>query len=305
MSTRTRLAPGIPKWNSLGLADPQELLAGSALPRGSQQIEAGVGVERWRVPMPGTIHDDGRRNGKPLGIGTGWLRVTLWTHPALGDLLRARFTKPASISLAERAWNLHCALRAAGVPTAEPLAVASESSAVVARRSILVTRELEGMLPLAEWIERFHAPRDRRLLSRALGLFIQRLAASGVKPATLHFNAIVAHEKSGGRSDCAIEQIRDIQDRTLVGGLAVSPLPELALAELSNGKQTAAPDPDAGLQILRLLAASIAAQAVRPRSVEVMRCIRAALGDRAGRAERHATAREMLASSLTEVRRHA
>jgi len=301
---RVKLAPAVPDWDALGLADPAALFAGGSMPRGSQLVEDREGVERWRTPLPGTVHDDGRRNGKPRGVGTGWLQVTRWSRPALGDVLRARFTQPASVSLAERAWNLSCALRAAGISTAEPLAVASEDRVVAARRSILVTRELEKMLPLSAWLERFDGAHDRRVLARALGSFLQRLASSGVRPAQLDFDALVAHEKSGGRSDCAIEQIRDIQDRTLVGGLAVSALPELALAEVLDGRIGAGSAAADRLELVRQLGRSLP-PALRPTTSDVLRCLRGALGSTADRAERHAAARQLFGVTRGEVRRQA
>jgi hypothetical protein len=248
------------------------------------------------------VHPDGRRNGKPQGVGTGWLNVTRWTRPALAKVMRARFTKPASVSLAERAWNLACALRAAGIPTAEPLAVASENKAVAARHSILVTRELESMLPLSVWLERFSGAQDRRVLSRAIGSFLRRLASSGVRPARLDFDALVAHEKSGGRSDCAIEQIRELQDRALVGGLAVSALPELALAEVLDGRICDALDAATRVELIRELAAGMPPD-LRPTNAEVLRCLRAALGESADREGRHRIARELFAQVCAEVGR--
>jgi lipopolysaccharide kinase (Kdo/WaaP) family protein len=304
VTPRVKLAPAVPDWDSLGLADPTVLFAGGSMPRGSQLVEEREGVERWRTPLPGTVLADGRRNGKPRGVGTGWLRVTRWTRPALGDVLRARFTQPASISLAERAWNLACALRAAGISTAEPLAVASEDRAVAARRSILVTRELEKMLPLSDWLERFDRPHDRAVLARGLGSFLQRLANSGVRPAQLEFDTLVAHEKSGGRSDCAVEQIREIQDRSLVGGLAVSALPELALAEVLDGRSGVESDAADRIELVRQLARSLP-ESVQPTPAEALRCLRGALGQAATRQQRHAAARQLFGAARGEVRHQA
>ncbi|MCA8979885.1 MAG: hypothetical protein H6831_10645 [Planctomycetes bacterium] len=301
---RVRLAPGVPDWNSLGLPEPAEMLAGAEWPRGSEALEGADGVERARTPLPGTVHADGRRNGKPAGAGTGWLRVTRWTRPALGELLRARFTSPASVSMAERAWNLACALRSAGVSTAEPLAVVSDDRAVAARRSILVTRELEKWLPLPAWLERFDAPRDRRLLSRALGSLLGRLVASGVRPNALRFDDLSAHEKSGGRSDCAIERIRDLQDRAAVRGLELSALPELAIGEVRGGRIGPALDAQERLELVRELGHSLPAK-LAPRATEVLRCLRGALGSSMDRAARHRAARELFATELVELRRDA
>lgn len=301
---RVKLAPGVPDWNSLGLADPAALLAGADWPRGSEPLASADGVDRRRTPLPGTVHADGRRNGKLAGVGTGWLHVTRWTRPALGELLRARFTQPASISLAERAWNLACALRAAGVSTAEPLAVVSEVRPVAARRSILVTRELEKLSPLGAWLGRFDGPRDRRLLSKAVGSLLGRLAGSGVRPRELRFDALLAHEKSGGRSDCAIEQLRDLQDRKLVGGVAVSALPELAIGEVLAGTLGPALDAAQRVKLVRELGRSLPA-GLEPRATEVLRCLRGALGSGVAREARHRAARELFASGRAELSRHA
>jgi len=230
------------------------------------------------------------------------LYVTVWQRPGLREVLGARFTKPPSASLAEREWNLLCTLRAAGVPTAEPLGVASESRAIAARRALLVTRELDGMLPLPSWLERFDDERDRRQLSRALGLFLGKLAATGVRLPALHWSSIVAHAKSGGRSDCAAERIVDLRERTAIGGLELSGLPELALADVRGGHQGDPLGVTERARLLRQLACERPASNVALRATELLRVVRGALGERASRADRRALARELIDAFSGELR---
>ncbi len=286
----------MPDWSALGIDDLGALLAGGAPPRRAERLADGDGFERWRVPLPGTPMPDGRRNGKPRGAGTGWLRLLRWTDARLGDRVRARVTAPRSASPAERAWNLSCALRAAGVPCAEPMAVAADG-AIAAKRSLYVTRELEGLLPLDAWLERFPSARDRRELAAALGSFVARLAASGVRVPRFAWSDVVAHEKSGGRAACALEAITDARDRAAVRGIPVSALPELALAEVADG---ALGDADAAAERVRLaraLAASApaSARAASADARDLARFVRGALGASATRADRRALFGELRA----------
>lgn len=188
-----RTAPDVPALASLGVRGVEDFLAepgrleGSTLARaetvaGSARGPSGnrkPGPEELRYPLPGTPDADGRQHERPMGAGTGWLRLFRWSRGG-GELWRARFTRPRSTSLAERAWNVACHAAGHGVGVPELVAVGAGGRGLVARRSFLVVREPSRSMPLTEWaaLEMEDEPRERGL--RALAGFAERLAAAGI-----------------------------------------------------------------------------------------------------------------------------
>jgi hypothetical protein len=142
---------------ALGLPDaeplfrPEAHLVATVGPRAELRRERDGRIQ-GRFPLPGTPDHLGGLTGRPGGLGTGWVRFTTFESPAWRHLWHARLTAPRSVSLAEREWNLLCALRAAGVGTPEPLVVGTRGLGPVARRSFLVVRELEGAVALPRWL---------------------------------------------------------------------------------------------------------------------------------------------------------
>lgn len=257
------LGSGVPDLRALG-AERLEHLSGDA--RGLEGFEQAElvarerGSELWRYPLPGTPGADGRLNARPRGAGTGWLFLRRYRRCSWREFWRARFTHPRSLSLAAREWNLICHLRAAGVGTPEPLAVGSLGGAPLARRSFIVTRELEGLLPLSEWWSET-PPEERRAGVKALGLCLARLFASGthlprlsarhvyLSPGPMGAGPVGAGPPEPG-SGCD-ESRAPLSARA--PALALRRLPEVALTGLLDGRILAALPLQARLALLARL----------------------------------------------------
>src|SRR5262245_17823897 len=178
---RVELAPGVPDLRALGVAAVADLLDEERLPGArAEVVERDARGSLVRFPLPGTAGPDGRRGGPPRGAGTGWLVLRRWSDAPLPALLRARFTAPRSASLAERAWNVACHLRAHGVGTPDLVAVGARGAGLVSRRSFLVLRELDGYEPLARWLALALSPAARRRGAEAVGRALGRILAAGV-----------------------------------------------------------------------------------------------------------------------------
>jgi len=177
-------APGL-DLAALGLDSAAELFAPTAAlsPR-LETLERSPARARFRLPLPGTPDARGNLTGRPGALGTGWLWLSTYSG-GLGELLRARCTRPRSASLAEREWNLLCHLRAQGVGTCEPLLVGARGAGLVSARSFLLVRAPEDAFPLPRWLrtDGIGAERERGL--RSLGLMLARLAHAGVEPRAL------------------------------------------------------------------------------------------------------------------------
>ncbi|MCP3914214.1 MAG: hypothetical protein GY711_01525 [bacterium] len=251
------LAPFVPDLAALGARTVGDLLGTGAGLEGegrAAEVARESGTVLLRCPLPGTpTGPDAPLSGRPRGAGTGFVFVRRYSDPPLGQCLRARFTKPRSESLAAREWNLLCHLRAAGVPTPEPMAVASAGRGVFARRSVLVTRELDAMRPAPEFFADEHELERRRLALRALGQMLARLCRVDVwlpRLAARHF--FIGEPRAAQRADlaedaCAADQILAAQgDRCsegppVVPGLSWSREPEVAIASVRGGRILSAP----------------------------------------------------------------
>jgi hypothetical protein len=175
---RIQLGPGVPDLRALGVADVGELLDGE-LARAVEIARDGAG-SLVRVPLPGTVGADGRRGESPRGAGTGWLLLRRWRGGAVAELLRARFTPPRSASLAERAWNVACHLRAHGVGTPDLVAVGARGAGLVSKRSFLLLRELDGYESLERWLAEDLSAAARRRGAVSIGSALGKVIACGV-----------------------------------------------------------------------------------------------------------------------------
>ncbi len=178
---RVRLADGVPDLGALGVESVRALLE-LDLGERAAVVSEDARDTLVRYPLPGTPRapdEPAGARGRPRGAGTGWLVVRVYHGGALGERLFARLGSPPSGSLAEREWNILCHLRLHGVGTPEPLAVGALGAGLVARRSFLVTRELERTVTLERWarMEIDAATRARTL--RALADALARAFRAG------------------------------------------------------------------------------------------------------------------------------
>jgi hypothetical protein len=210
---------------ALGLASSELLVEPSpSLSPRYTELERQPGWTRARFPLPGTADVYGNLTGKPGPLGTGWVWLTAYSG-GLGALLLARCTAPRSASLAEREWNLLCALRARGVGTCEPLVVGSRGNGFVARRSFLIVREPEGAFPLPRWLrtDGHGAERGRGLeaLARALAQLLRsEIVLPGLAPEDLWLTP-------SGSGECETE-VRD--------GLRKNKLPGVTIVRVGAGR---------------------------------------------------------------------
>jgi len=246
--------PGVPDLAALGARQVEDLLGtGDALEE-EERAEV-VAQEEGRVvlryPLPGTVTRVGERGRRPRGAGTGFVYLTRWTGGSLSERMSARLTPPRSSSFAAREWNLICHLREHGVGTAEPLAMGEERASVFARRSFLVTRELESMQRLPDYLAREHGAEPRRHLAHALGLFVARLRDARVELPGLELRQLFVSISGSGES-CAVQQLSEaLGADTPVSGLRRSRLPQIALTSVRGGRVREAVQPEAAAEWLR------------------------------------------------------
>ncbi|MEE8469126.1 MAG: lipopolysaccharide kinase InaA family protein [Planctomycetota bacterium] len=261
MQTEVTLAPGIPDLAALGAAEPSDLLgtgAGLIGEARAQPLEAAPGSELLRCPLPGTPDENGRVHESPRGAGTGWILVQRFSRASLGQLLRARLRAPRSDSLATREWNLLCRLRQAGVSTPEPLALVRQRHPFFARRSALVTRELEGLTRAPDWFASERDAARRRLAVRSLGLMLSQLLSSGIElPNLCPADLWLADASVSGPAE----------RRGMGPGLTWRALPEVFLCSVHGGRLRRASRPRVGhvSSFLSRLGASPEARALASR----------------------------------------
>lgn len=190
---RLQLAPDIADLAALGADSPEALLGTGGRLWGAgraQVVGRSDDHELLRVPLPGTSTDGLNLLGSPAGAGTGWIYVRRYRSTPFLERARHRLTQPRSQSAAERDWNLLCLLRAAGITTPEPLAVASEAHPLYSPRSALVTRELSDFRPALEWLAMAEDPVLRNAGLASLGRLLGRLRRAGVQVGGLRADAL-------------------------------------------------------------------------------------------------------------------
>ena len=254
-----------------------------------------------RYPLPGTVHAPGEKPSRPRGAGTGYVDLQRWTGGPLGERFGVRLRAPRSASYAARAWNLICHLREAGVGTAEPLAMGQEESPLFAKRSFLVTRALDPMQSLPDYLASNPGERERNCLFHSLGLLLRRVQDAGVQLAQLSpqtlFVARLSNKpqqlSTAPGDSCALSKIQVAQHASPLHGMHTRPLPELALADVNGARL----HPQLSLQEratqLSELAQSLGvSEHLRPR--DLLRIAHHALGRSAERAERRLALRQLL-----------
>ena len=196
---------------------------------------------------------------RPRGAGTGWLRVESFRGRAL-DPVRLRWTEPRSSSRAARHWNLACHLLAVGVAAPRPVALVERGRG----RSCLVTRELEGYVPLGEWLASSEGAARRRGLT-SVGACLARLFHARAWLGRLALDDLLVEDRPRAESaetrddDCAaltLERVRAQQASRAdlaARGLRLARLPSVALGRLSGGRLVARIAPSRRLQVLERL----------------------------------------------------
>ena len=242
--TRIELAPGLRELADLG-GDSFEawmgLGEGLATAERAQGVFSVPGESLLRLPLPGTPDEHGVRRERPSGAGTGWVRVHRFAGRG-AELLRARLTHPRSSSLAAREWNLICHLQRNGVGAPQLVAL-GERPGLLASRSFLVTRELEGFEPLGAWLARRPQGRERRLGLRALGIAFGALFRCGAWLPGLGLGDVSLSRAPLDRAvepgECAASVLEELQESSrVVRGLRLRrvPLPSVAFSGFRRGR---------------------------------------------------------------------
>lgn len=251
--TELRLWPGVPDLAALGASSFDDLMgrAGGRL----ETEDRGTVVHRTarhlvlRLPLPGTPDAQGRVHERPRGAGTGWVYLTRYVGGRVSERLDARLSAPRSTSFAARDWNLICHLRGAGVGTPEPLAMGEVVRPVFSRTSFLMTRALDDMQPLPEWLVKHTGTDERRHAALALGLFLGRLVGSRVhlpwlEAAHLYLSAAGSADSPHVEDDaCAARKIAALvrgPEPELIPGAVFRELPGVALGSVRSGRITPA-----------------------------------------------------------------
>lgn len=119
-------------------------------------------------------------------------------------------------SRARRSLGGEARLRAAGIDTAEALAIAERRRRGLVALSFLLTRFVEGTLPLPRALEALRGTPDVGVLARALGAEVGSLHAAGIHhPDLKHLNflvGIVPPERAGAPSRLAIPPVIRLLD---------------------------------------------------------------------------------------------
>lgn len=228
-----KLAPDIASLEALGahalddfLADPPALVTADRIrPRGAA----------LEVPLPGTPDERGRQRERPRGAGTGLLLLQRFPSGGI-EGLRARLTHPRSTSRAARQWNLICHLQANGVAAPQLVALGERGGAPLGAESFLLTRALEGFVPVARWLaeERDASRRRRGLKSIALAC-AQTLRCGAWLPRTT-LSGLSIHVEDDSCAALKIVNLKSEQALLRTRGLVRARLPAVAFTEFERGR---------------------------------------------------------------------
>jgi len=264
VSDRVLLSPDVSSLADLGAAAPDDLFEPALLVTGGRALCLHEEPARrtFRVPLPGTPDAQGNLPERPRAAGTGWLRIDVFRGQAW-ESVRLRWTRPRSSSVAARHWNLACHLLAAGVAVPRPVALIEHGRGLVPH-SCLVTRELEGWVPLGEWLVRSNGGARKPGLT-SVGACLARLFHSRAWFPRLALDDLLLEDRpttEGAEArddDCAaltLERMRAQQasraDLT-ARGLRLARLPSVALGRMSGGRLVGRIAPRRRLQLLERL----------------------------------------------------
>ncbi len=321
--TEIHLAPGVPDIGALWATSFEDLMGLGGTLVGEQRgcvVRETPRQKVLRLPLPGTSDDGARPGEAPRGAGTGWIFLTRYGAGRLAECLAARLSQPRSSSFAARQWNLLCHLRKHGVGTPELLAMGEVTRPLFSKRSFLVTRALDSMQPLPEWLARHPAPLARRRAGRAIGLTLARIHSAGVHlpnlKATHLFLASASVAESPVEGDslqgdalqgdalqgntCAAQQIAARLPKKSAHPGKFRRLPEVSLASARGARIDSALSPSTQLDSLRQLFISLEA-ALQPSPREAYGVFLLALGRRLSRPERRRLWNQLTSSGAMKL----
>lgn len=307
VQTEIRLWPGVPDLGALGASSFEDLMGRVGRLSTEDRAEVVHRTSRHtvlRLPLPGTPDPAGRVHESPRGAGTGYVYLTRYVRGGLGERLDARLSAPRSTSFAARDWNLICHLRQGGVGTPEPLAMGEIVRPVFSRCSFLMTRALDGMQPLVEWLRLHPEPSERRAATLALGITLARLIASRVHLPSIEAGHLYLASASSADSPhveddaCAAQKIAALAQPkelgSLVPGAVFRRLPEVAVGSVRGGRITPALLLSTQLETVRHVLRGLPDE-LHPTTREAYRVFFHAIGRRTSRSERRSLWRQLIA----------
>ena len=262
-----KLAPDVPGLEALGASTLDDLFAEA--PRTVTSARARRVGTSWIVPLPGTPAEHGRQHEKPRGAGTGLLYLRRFEGGGFAGL-RARFTQPRSTSLAARHWNVMCHLQAHGIATPQLVALAERGVSPLGAESVLVTRDLEGFVPLRTFFESVTRSFERRRALHSLDLTLVQLERAGVSlPRTTLDNVLVQRDDE----DCVALKIVNLQsEQSLLKErrLARSRLPGIAFTSFTDARFVRPHGPEARHALVAALAKAAGSLVTRRERLEML-----------------------------------
>ncbi|MFT5284904.1 MAG: hypothetical protein ACI8TQ_001063 [Planctomycetota bacterium] len=208
---RIHFAPPVDGFIALGGESPEDFFCPDRLATWSRAeiLPSRVGDLVARVPLPGTRDEDGRAYERPRGAGTGYVILRLY-RTSFGNGMRARLSHPRSLSLAEREWNLSCQLREAGVGTADLMMAVARGTGFYSKLSVLVVRELTGMLTLDRWMQDPDLSTEERELGlESLSGAFDRLERSQIVLPELKPEDIFVSKRAELKKSCGLKENED------------------------------------------------------------------------------------------------
>jgi tRNA A-37 threonylcarbamoyl transferase component Bud32 len=181
---------------------------GQLLPNGQ------LPIDRWRAERRVSAVKSGpHRTVLRVESPAGVLFVKKYVVGGWAGRLLHLFRSPAAL----REWNAIDAVRAAGIPTVEPLAVGTIRQGLWAHESWLLTREIPDVVPLDEFVKQRHAGgrfsvSARGNLARQLGQLIGRMHAASLVHFDLHAGNILVRA-SGDELSVWLIDLHEIRQR--------------------------------------------------------------------------------------------
>lgn len=189
----------------------REDLVGQLLPNGQLPIDRWSAERRVSAVKSGP-HRTVLRIESPVGV--------LFVKKYVVSDWAGRLLHLLRLPAAEREWNAIAAVRAARIPTVEPLAVGTIRVGIWTRESWLLTREIPDVVPLDEFVAQRHASgrfsvSARGNLAQQLGRLIGRMHAASLVHFDLHAGNILVRA-SGDDVSVWLIDLHEIRQRHTV-----------------------------------------------------------------------------------------